>query len=822
MATDLVQAEPDEGAAPGEATEVRFVFDETGLYVGARMTSQTRVQRPLTRRDEGSQADFILIDLDTFLDRRTSYAFGVTAAGVRLDHYHPTDNEGDRDQTFDPVWEARTTVDEGGWTAEMWIPFTQLRFNRTAGRVWGLNIQRSIPSRNEEQQWALVRRTERGWASRFGELHGLEAIQPVQRMELLPYVAGAASTAANRDPANPFLEAVDLSPRAGFDAKYGLGPNLTLEATVNPDFGQVEADPAEVNLSVFETTFSERRPFFLEGSDKLEAGAGNYYYSRRVGARPSGAAAGDFVDYPSAATILGAAKLTGRLTSGTSIGILGALTAAEVAETSTAGLLATVPVAARTGWGLVRAIHEVGNQGSTVGVHMTVVRRDVAAGELLADSQVRTALTAGTDGRLRFGNRTYEVSFNAGVTRVEGEPAAIERVQRATSHLFQRPDQPTIRLDPSRRSLSGGQLRGGIEKIAGRHWLWSYSLQIESPEFHPLDFGRLIYAGDWTGGPRLTFRQTQPGRWLRSYAISANLGSNWYFDRDLGVRHNLNTTASATFPNFWFTQVQVNRFFSGQDPQLTRGGPAMATPTGWSANWTVRNRSGATTRWTSNVNWRTNQFGESTWAIEGSVSTRPTSALQLSLESGYNRDGATNATSSGAVNRQYLTTLTGGRPETYDRRYVFGVVDRTTLSLQLRAGYVFRPDLTLDIYAEPFAAGGRYPAYGELALPRMRDLRLYGTDGTTIERLADGSARITDGAASFLLPHRDFDVRSFRSNVVLRWEWRPGSTFFAVWQQNRAGGGTRGDRVGPGDLLQSWSAPGDHVVVLKTTLWLSR
>jgi hypothetical protein len=819
---DFVQAEPDEGAEPTDTTEVRFAFDETGLYVGARMSSRDPVQAPLSRRDEGAQAEYLLIDLDTFFDRRTSYAFGVTAAGVRLDHYHPTDEEGDRDEEYDPVWEVRTAVDAGGWTAEMWLPFAQLRFNQQAGRVWGLNIKRSIPTRNEEIYWSLVRRTERGWSSRFGELHGLDGVRPAARLEWLPYVSSAATMAASRDRANPFVDAVDLTPRAGVDVKYGLGSNLTLEATVNPDFGQVEADPAEVNLTVFETTFPERRPFFLEGNNLLEAGAGNYYYSRRIGAPPTGAASGEYVDYPSTATILGAVKLTGRLSSGTSIGILGAATAEEHARTFTRGQFASAPVAPRAGWGVARVIHELGNEGSTMGAHLTVVHRDLSPADGLASALVRNAVTAGADTRLRFKDRTYEAAFNLGITHVDGEPGAIERVQRASQHFFQRLDQPTIRLDPSRRSLSGAQFRGAIDKIAGRHWLWGYNLMIESPEFHPLDFGRLNYAGDWMGGPRLTYRETRPGRWLRAYSVSTNLGTNWYFDRDLGVRYNLNTNASATLPNFWSTSLQVNRFFGGLDAQLTRGGPAMGAARGWSSNWTLRNRAGATTRWSGTINRRWNEFGEVAWSASGSLSARPTPSLQLSVEPEYSNEGATSATFQGAVNRQYLTTLSGGRPETYGRRYVFGVVDRTTLSLQLRASYVFRPDVTLDVYTEPFAASGRYNRFGELARARARDLRFYGTDGTALDRLADGSYRVTDGDATFTLSNRDFNVRSFRSNVVLRWEWRPGSTLFAVWQQNRTSTVAEGDHVSLRDLWRSWSAPGDHIIALKTTVWLSR
>ena len=323
--TDFVQKEPTEGAPPTDAMEVRFVYDDSALYVGARMFSRREgaIQAPLARRDTGeTQAEYVLISLDTFLDRRTAYDFGVTASGVRLDRYHPTDREDVLDAGFNPVWEAKTAIGPDGWIAELWIPLSQLRFNLQRDLIWGLNIRRFRPTLDEDDYWVLIPRTERVYASRFGDLQGMSALRPTRRIELLPYVASASTVRANRDPRNPFDDGKNLSSRVGADVKMGIGTNLTLDATVNPDFGQVEADPAEVNLSAFETRFSEKRPFFTEGAQLLNINHPNFFYSRRIGARPRGAATGDFVDYPSSSTILAAAKLTGRLPSKTSIGIL--------------------------------------------------------------------------------------------------------------------------------------------------------------------------------------------------------------------------------------------------------------------------------------------------------------------------------------------------------------------------------------------------------------------------------------------------------------------------------------------------------------------
>ena len=820
--TDFIQKEPDEGVAPTDRIEVRFVYDDSALYVGARMFSSGPVQSPLSRRDDGEQVEYLQVELDTYRDRRTAYMFGVTAAGVRLDHYHPTDNESNEDWEYDPVWQARSRVTETGWTAELWLPFSQLRFNAGTEQVWGLNIKRYVPSRDEENYWALVGRTESGWASRFGELRGIRDLPRPGRIEVLPYVAGSTRITGARDRSDPFDDGKNLTGRVGADLKYGFGSNLTLDVTANPDFGQIDADPAEVNLTVFETIFPERRPFFLEGNSVLTAGTGNYYYSRRIGARPVGPAAGDFVDYPGTTTILGAAKLTGRLSSGTSVGLLGAVTDEEFALTSIGDQQSEVRVTPRTAWGVARVIQEIGDQGSTVGAHLTAVHRSLSPDAALATLLSRNAITAGADTRLRFADRAYEAQLNVGITHIDGEEAAIAGYQQRNSHLLQRIDQPTVRFDPTRRSMDGAQVTGTLSKIAGRHWLWRVNLMIESPEFEPSDFGRLNFAGDVSGRYRVTYRETVPGRLFRAYSSAVQLASYNYFDRDLGIRYNLTSDNSVTFLNFWRADFDVTQYFRGQDAQLTRGGPVMGVPLGWNSNWSLRNRAGSETQWSGDVSYQSNELGDYTWRYRGGVSIRPSPSLQLSVEPEYRNEQGTRGTFSGPINRQYLTTLPGGRPEAFGRRYIFGVPDNTQLSMQFRASYTFRPDMTLDVYAEPFAASGRHDKFGETLAARASGLRIYGTDGTTIERLPDGRSRVTDGDDTFVLRNYEFNVRSFRSNVVLRWEWRPGSTLFVVWQQNRQRRVDEGQSVGLGDLFESLSVPGDNIFAVKTTLWISR
>ena len=814
--TDFIQKEPVEGATPTDRMEIRFVYSNDALFVGARMYSQSRgaIQAPLGRRDDGQQSEHLLVSLDTYLDRRTAYTFGVTASGVRLDHYHPSDNENQIDREFDPVWEARTRVDEGGWTAEMWIPFSQLRFNDLGSQVWGLNLKRWIPSRNEEVFWVPVPRTVQAWSSRFGELRGIEEIGSTRRIELLPYFGVMSTVTGDPDPANPFDDGRNLARRVGADVKMGLGPNLTLEATVNPDFGQVEADPAEVNLSAFETFFSERRPFFLEGSRLLNSRVvTNYFYSRRIGARPGGPASGAFVDFPRNSTILGAAKLSGRLASGTSVAFLGAVTDEEHAETFERDTFAfnRVRVAPLTQYGVATIEQEFGPAASTAGFMVTGLHRNLEPGDPLAARLARNAFSGSGDSLLRFKGGEYELRLQGGVTYVEGDPEAMRRLQRSSAHYFQRPDADHITLDPSRTTLVG--YKGGmrLERTGGRHWLWSGTLDMESPEFETNDIGRLRAADGIQGITNLTYRETQPGRMFRNYSISVGTGNEWTYGWDRQPS-SVQTNGLVTWHNFWTTNVSANVALRSQDWRLTRGGPSMGTLRGWTVSAQLSSSAAAQTGWDGLASYAQDEDGGLAFGASGGLSLRPGPRWQLSVNPSYTRQ---------VDSRQYVTALERHGSRTFGRRYIFGFIDRSTVLAQVRLNYTFKPDLNLDVYAEPFASSGRYYNLGELEAQRSRHLRLYGSDSTTIERVLDGSYLIGDGADTFTLPNNDFNILSFRSNVVLRWEWRPGSTLFLVWQQDRSSFETRGDRIGAGNLFGSLSAPGDNFFVVKASFWIS-
>ena len=785
--TDFVQKEPAEGEPATDAIDIRFVFDDNALYVGARMRSAAAIQAPLGRRDEGDQAEHVVVSLDTYQDRRTAYSFGVTATGVRIDFFHDSDDEFSDDETFNPVWQARTVVEEDGWTAELWIPFSQLRFNERTPQVWGLNVKRWVPTKNEEVYWSPILRTDDRWASLFGDLHGLDGIQPPRRIELLPYVAGDSrrSTAA---PGDPFGGST-ASGRVGADVKLGIGTNLTLEATVNPDFGQVEADPAEVNLSVFETFFAERRPFFVEGANLLSGNVNNYFYSRRIGASPPGEADADYVDHPSTTTILGAAKLTGRLSSGTSIGMLGAVTDEESARTFTAGEFGRFRVAPRTAYGVARVTQEVGQAGSTVALMATMVHRGLEAGDPLAARLTRNAFTLSGDSVLRFGD--YEVQGYLGVTHVDGDAPVIARLQRASARYFQRPDVDYVRFDPLRTSLSGAKGGLSIERQQARHWLWEASAIFETPEFESNDLGRLTSGDGIQVNAELEYQETQPARWYREYSFSFEESVEWNYGRDLQASQ-VGANANVTWPNFWESELRTSYDFRRQDMRLTRGGPSMERPAGWALSFETETSNASQTQGSVEIDYARNEDGGLTFAVATGFTLRPAPQWQLSISPAYEREVDT---------QQHVETFDGGAAATFGRRYIFGEIDRSTYSAQLRVNYTFKPDLTLDFYGEPFAASGTYASFGELAAARGRLLLP------------------VDGAALGL--DEDFNVRSFRSNLVLRWEWRPGSTLYLVWQQDREADALRRARAGVGDLFRSFGAAGDNYFAVKASFWFS-
>ncbi|HEX6132712.1 MAG TPA: DUF5916 domain-containing protein [Longimicrobiales bacterium] len=809
--TDFVQREPVEGAPATYRTEVRFAYDDGALWIGARMFSAEpgEIRALVTRRDREGSSEQLVVSFDTYRDRRTAYSFGVTPAGVRIDYYHDSDFEGSRDYGWDPVWEVETATDDDGWTAELRIPFAQLRFSNAPEQIWGLNVTRQTPARNEVSYWVLVRRNETGWASRMGELAGLRDVRPSRGIEALPYVAASASVLNGADPGNPLFDDRTSAVRAGGDLKIGLGPSLTLDATFNPDFGQVEADPAEVNLTAFETFFAERRPFFLENA-QLFAGRG-LFYSRRIGAQPPIEPDADHFETIENTTILGAAKLAGRLASGLSVGALTALTDRETVATydEAPDSFGRAVVAPRTGYAVLSLQQEFGADASTFKVLVTGVRRDLEEGTPLAAALTETAISGIVDTRIRWAGGKYDVSAYVGGTHVRGSPEALLLLQQSSRRYWQRPDAPHVDVDPARTSMTGTMLGINHSRMAGTHWLWDIDYYQESPGLEPNDIGSLGGADDRGLIADMRYRETDPGRLFRSWVVGAGQVTEWTFggERQYTV---VFPYANFTFPNFWRLNLDGELVLAGVSDALTRGGPLMQQPRSRFFGVELQNSAGARTRWGIEASLGSDDAGGRSFRIEPSLSFRPGTRLELSVDPRWiDREDA----------RQFVAARDGGSTATFGRRYIFAHVERSEVAARVRLNYTFTPNLSLETHLEPFASSGSYHSFGELRAARSGDLRTYGEEGTAVDLNADGSRTITADGESFTIGPRDFNVRSLRSNAVLRWEWRPGSTAYLVWQQNAFADRDPGT-VRPGHLLDAFDAGADHYLALKVSYWL--
>jgi hypothetical protein len=810
-ATGLLQRDPQQGAPATQRTEVRFAYDDEALWIGARMysTSPRDIRALVTRHDREGTSEQLIVSLDTHHDRRTAYTFAVTPASVRIDYFHASDDEDDQDFGFDPVWEAQARLDSLGWTAEMRISFSQLRFSPAEVQTWGLNVVRRVPAMNEESYWALIRREEPGWASRMGTLEGIRGIRPSRRIEMLPYVALDSRLQSSVDRDDPFARKHETDARLGADLKMGLGPSFTLDVTLNPDFGQVEADPAEVNLTAFETFFDERRPFFSEGAELLE-GRG-LFYSRRIGASPPGEADADYAERIEHTSILGAAKLTGRTASRLAVAALAAVTGRERIRTfdASTSTFDDALVAPLTGYVAAAAQQQLGASGSTVEAVLTAVHRDVERASALADVVSRDALSGIVEGRIRWGDGAYDASAHAGFTHVRGDSGAMLRLQRSSARYWQRPDADHVGVDPRRLTLGGSMFGVNHSKRAGAHWLWDVDYWQESPGLEPNDIGAFGSVDDRGLAWDLIYRETTPRSWYRSYQFTVGTTTEWNYD---GTSRGSDTflAVNTTFANYYELSSDFWYDFRGLSDDLTRGGPLMGIGRQWGMRLELENSEGARTEWGVELGAERNELGGWSRDVEATVSVHPGTQWEITLDPSWERAVDT---------RQYVMTMDSGRAETFGRRYVFAHVDRSEIAARLRVNYTFTPNLTLETYAEPFASSGRYHSFGELLGARSRDLLEYGTNGTTIVVNADGSRTVTADGRSFTIDNEDFNVRSLRSNVVLRWEWRPGSSLFVVWQQDQEVDRPF-RRVRPGDLWDAFNTSGDTFFALKVSYWL--
>ncbi|HVK72666.1 MAG TPA: DUF5916 domain-containing protein [Kofleriaceae bacterium] len=787
---DFLQKEPVEGAAPSHPTEVRVLFDADALYIGARMDAAPgRTRRSITRRDETSGAERFIVSLDPYRTGRIAYSFAVTVAGVRADWIHTDDSEYERDASWNPVWSAATRVHAGGWTAELRIPWSQLRYPRDGARPWGINFNRYEPDHNEDVFWIVVPRERTGWASYMGELRGLERPPRQLGLELVPYVAASLGVVDDGD--------LDPTGSVGLDARLRVGAGLSLDVAINPDFGQVEADPAVVNLGAFETAFAERRPFFVAGNEIFGSAPVGYFYSRRVGALPRDTVPDDATAVADAVRILGAAKLSGRIGERGTLGALAAITDDAVATTPTG----EVAVAPRSAWGVTRLERELG--ASRLGASAAAVAHALDDDRLVV---LLPALAAagGVDGLHRWGDGAWELGGYAGGSLVSGDAAALTRIQTASSHYFQRPDATHKRLDPARTSLAGWHAGVGGGRRAGT-LRGEASLEATSPGFDLNGPGLLDRSDLIAAEARGAWIDTTPSRRWQAWSLELAADSSWSF---AGDRRASTISGAVNGTTRAFTELGVNggAYAPGLSDTATRGGPLMRTGGGGFASLWASSTRGTVVTWSTSLSGEHAPAGTTGATASAAIGVRPSDHLRLELAPRVH---------AGLDRRQYVATVDDpATTATYGQRYVFAAIERLEVSAQLRAAITLTADLAIDVYVEPFVSRGRYDRLGELAAPGSNDLIHYARvrrDGQTV--------RVDD--AGFSLPEPDFTARSLRSTAVLRWEPRAGSTLYAVWQQQRASDEPRARAVGPG-LVDAFTAAGAHVFALKLAWWFAR
>jgi hypothetical protein len=789
----FLQAKPSEGAPARLRTEARMLYDSHNLYVFVRAfdSHPDSIVSLLSRRDEQTASDEIILLLDPYHDRRTGYEFVVNPAGVKSDY--AIYNDGNEDVAWDAVWDAATAIDSLGWTAEYRIPLSQLHYSAKPSVTFGVLVWRTIQRHGETVTWPLYRTSRSGFTSQFGDLTGLEGLASPGHAEVTPYVLtqnvqGPASTGYQRDQ--------ELT--VGGDLKYRIASNLLLNATINPDFGQVEADPSELNLGAFETFFIERRPFFVEGKGLFtfnvncvvvvdcNTGEG-LFYSRRIGRAPQLADVYG-VASPSAATrILGAAKITGRLPGGFSLGILDAVTDDVTGSDGTT-------LEPTTNYAVVRGNQDYDDGNGSVGFIVTGVNRSLNPA---SDPYLhRSAYAGAVDARRRFAGR-YEVSGSFDVSRVAGSPQAITRTQRDPVHLYQRPDGD-LDFDSTRTSLSGTNLELRFAKVGGKRLHFETAYQRRTPGFEINDIGFLRQADQqqWTSWATLMFRQ--PNRVFRELRWNFNNWEHWSI-AGLPTERAFNTNVHTQFNNRWWLHMggTIGQIGATYCDRCARGGPAIRQDP-YVAPWLGiegdDRKSLVPDLW---VNYWLGDRGRSERlslepTVEFKVSSRFTTSLGAFYESNRN-------------DTQYFGTFSD---PTGREHYTFAHLEQKTLSLTWRLGYTFTPNTTLQIYASPFISKGTYSDVREIREPRSASY------DDRYQPYADAAVPDDPGG---------FNVKEFRSNVVFRWEYRPGSTLFLVWSQGREGVGDReGTKSFGGDLGDLFRERANHTFLVKMSYWLAR
>jgi hypothetical protein len=816
---DYTQQIPTEGAEPSQPTEIKILYDDRNVYVAVRAYDDPKkVHRYTTRRDTFA-GDIVGVCFDSYFDKKTGFEFNLNAAGSKIDLLLGNDGW---DTSWDAVWHGKVAMEEDAWTAEFQIPLSQLRYGSHEEQVWGLHAWRWIARHREEVQWNLIPRNNTGRMHNIGELHGIRGLPKNRRVELLPHVLGEVDS--GKFTADNQLERTMGNGSAGVDAKVGLSSNFTLDATVNPDFGQVEADPSVINLTAYETFFEEKRPFFLEGKSILAFGLGEgrgwgdiLYYSRRIGARPSllpELSEGEFTGSPPAATtILNALKVTGKTRDGLSIGVVQSLASKETVRIARGERQRSQVVEPYTNYFAARVQKDWAKGNTSLGGMLTSTHRwidDPALAFLPAN-----AVTGGVDFVQYLANRSWVLEAKGVFSQVTGDPEAITELQTSPVHYFQRPDATHLEVDPTATSLTGhaGFLRFGRSRTS--NWRIGDSLRWVSPGLELNDLGFLRQADLVRNSFQAGYVDPVPRGPLRQWHLFVERTDGWDFG-GLPTDGTSGLTGRTVYQNKWSLGGSVRYTDTEVDTRLLRGGPAMRLSP--FLHLSLRGETDPSRRVTvsAGVHGHTYRDGDSSmFNFFPGLRLRLTNRLSISAHYEYGHQ---------VNDLQYVET-----PETIaGPRYVLGNIDQTTHSLTLRLNVSITPDLTIQYYGSPFVSSGRYTAFKRaadtLAAEYDHRFHLYGPDEITFDP-EENAYLVQEGeggpGSRYSFDNPNFSFRQFRSNLVVRWEYTPGSALYVVWSQGRTSDSDFYDDSLGNNFDALWRSAARSVFLVKLQHWFS-
>ncbi len=793
--TSFTQHDPEDGKPATQKTTVKVAYDDQAIYFAAKLEDTKPVTTLLGRRDNHLESDWFRIYIDAQHDRLTGASFWVNPSNVQFDM--ALFNDIYNDNSWDAVWRSAAKIVPGGWVVEVKIPYSQLRFPDRPNQVWGINFARRIAS-NKEVDWLInTPKGQSGLVSRFADLTGIEGIHPEKSFEVLPYGVARSDLVTQVPAADPFTRASAYKMDAGVDVKYGITSNLTLTGTINPDFGQVEVDPAVLNLSQFETFFPEKRPFFTEGASIFNFGNGpanfrasfnffppSFFYSRRIGRLPQGTSSlsYDYIDVPKQTTILGAAKITGKVGNGWSVGLLDALTDRERARFQLGVSRFSQQVEPMTNYLVGRTAKEYGN--SRIGLLFTGVTRRIP-NEL---SFLRSgAYALGVDGYTKFHKSDWLWEWLVGGTRMNGSREAMQRTQESSAHGYQRPDADYLHYDPNRPSLSGFGWRTMVAKQTGK-WRPIIGVSGFTPGFETNDVGFMPRADEMTSHAVINYVNEDVTTHFRERQFWIGKYQNWNFGHDL--------VANGVYGN-WFMEMKNYWSLFGWgggngrvlDDRKTRGGPLAARHFNWNAGVGLGSDSRKKLSFEASVEMYRSR--DSSWEKGGRITAvyRPTTSLRLQVSPSFTREYDYS---------QYVTTIADPLARaTYGAHYVFSGIDQNIFELGTRADWTVSSTLSLQLYLQPFIATGDYHDFRELARPRYADYIPF--------HYGDNP---------------DFAFRSLRGSAVVRWEFRPGSALYVVWNENRADTQPFGNFRLRRDVAALRHARSNDVFLVKVSYWL--